>query len=253
MDPIPAGNWLTYFLCQILISSLLLGAILLRRRGQTSIEMLSIISIILIIIAVSLALYTDFFQLGSMGKERMMRNKLMSQEVGINSYWLTDNGLELELGNNYRQAVQITRIDVGNTTLSENLPLVLYPDQKKTLESTAISAAAPEKEFVYDVKVYYTILKTDEQRETASGMKLIGRSARAPIRDKGILSNVSASPFYIDGAAYHECGTIPDGGTCSHTFNIIPNGADGKYTFFAVVNSTDGARIETVARTLTIE
>jgi uncharacterized protein (UPF0333 family) len=255
MDPLPTEHHTThmpaYIILLVISSSVILITIHRKYHAQASTEYLIIGGVVLTIAVIAASTYGGISIFGSQNNEMAERAKLLSEEVAITSYNIDENGLHLTLLNNYHEPIRITDISVNGQQLSSSsIPLVIHPSKEKQVSSTTIRSTEANQRFDYPISINYTRITTGAKKASSSGLRLIGETGGAAAKDKGILSNVTAEPFYLIGPANFSCDLDSD--NCTNTFQIRSNGASGKYTFYAIASASGFSTANSASRTVTV-
>ena len=148
-------------------------------KAQGATEYMIIIAVVIIIALLVVIVMKGVPSIGKTGASRTGVAFWETADIGFMSYAVDSSKMTMNIRNNYKNAITITRIELDNVNLTTSpaLPETLAAGEEKTFTSTNMTCTAGDG-FSYNVEVDYTDEETDSDYTfTGTSNKLEGTCA----------------------------------------------------------------------------
>ena len=149
------------------------------RKSQGATEYMIVLAIVIIIALLVVIVMRGIPSIGKSGASRSSAAFWETADIGFTSYVVDSSGITMNIRNNIKSTISITKIELSDESLttSPSLPETLAAGEEKTLTSDDVTCSAGNT-FSYDVEVTYTDEETNaEYISTGIGNKLEGTCA----------------------------------------------------------------------------
>jgi hypothetical protein len=164
-------------------------------RAQTATEYLVILAVVIIIALIVISTLGGIP--GIANQENTERAKLLSAEIGISDYAVSENGIYLFLRNNKNTLITITQISVYNRscTSTPTLPITLGLGQREYIICTNLNGTSLNTAYSYPITVTYTDLKTNAAYTIAPGNLIgtVGKTFGTPVNYRFLRWTITAA------------------------------------------------------------
>lgn len=148
------------------------------KRAQAATEYLIILGVVIIIALIGVGMMAGIPGIGSVTKQRTSAAYWDSAEIGISSYAIdgSDGSAKLLISNNFRDAITISEVKLGDSLLDTSDQALNSGDTKLFTADTEFSSlCAPGVSFSLAVSITYTdSVSGKEYVFTGDGHKLEG-------------------------------------------------------------------------------
>ncbi|MBW2966474.1 hypothetical protein KY342_05205 [Candidatus Woesearchaeota archaeon] len=149
------------------------------RKSQGATEYMIILAVVIIIALLAILILKGVPSIGKSGAARSSAAFWETADIGFMAYAVDSSGITMNIRNNYKDTITITKIELDDESLttSPSLPETLAAGEEKTFTSDDITCSAGNT-FSYDVEVEYTDEATNaDYTFTGIGNKLEGTCA----------------------------------------------------------------------------
>ncbi len=149
------------------------------RKAQGATEYMIILAVVIIIALLVVIVMKGVPSIGKSGAERSSAAFWETADIGFTSYAVDSSGIVMNIRNNFKNTITITRIELSEESLttSPSLPETLSAGEEKRLTSDDVICSAGNR-FSYDVEIEYTDEATNaDYTFTGIGNKLEGTCA----------------------------------------------------------------------------
>ncbi|MBW2984343.1 class III signal peptide-containing protein [Candidatus Woesearchaeota archaeon] len=149
------------------------------RKAQGATEYMIILAVVIIIALLAILVLKGVPSIGKSGAERSSAAFWSTADIGFMSYAVDSSGIVMNIRNNFKNTITITKIELSDESLttSPSLPETLAAGEEKTFTSDDVTCTAGNR-LSYDVEIEYTDEETSaEYTFTGTGNKLEGTCA----------------------------------------------------------------------------
>jgi hypothetical protein len=145
-------------------------------KAQGATEYMIVLAIVIIIALLVVIVMKGVPSIGKSGAARSSAAFWETSDIGFMAYAVDSSGITMNIRNNYKNAITITKIELDDESLttSPSLPETLAAGEEKQFTSDDVTCTAGNS-FSYDVEVEYTDEETNaEYTFTGIGNRLEG-------------------------------------------------------------------------------
>ena len=149
------------------------------RKAQGATEYMIVLAVVIIIALLVIIVMRGIPGIGKTGAERSSAAFWETATIGFMAYAVDSSGITMNIRNNYKNTITITKIELDDESLTTSPPLpeTLAAGEEKTFTSDDVTCSAGNS-YSYDVEVEYTDEETNaEYTFTGIGNKLEGTCA----------------------------------------------------------------------------